>query len=150
MRNEVSVDVDASPDAVWDLLMQPARYPEIMDPADEMVDIGDGIVREGYVYQVSGGIAPFKSTSTWTVTTFNARTHQRHEGDDGKVKVRADWQITPIASGCRVIHSSEIEPTWFLAPVMAVVWPVVMRARTGEAMGRTMANVKRLAEEGVR
>ncbi len=146
MQTEVSIDIDAAPNAVWDLLMQPARYPEFMDPADEMVEVGDGTVQRGYQYSVKGGVPPFKSTAKWSVTGFEPNTYQVHDGDDGQVTIHTDWRVTPTETGCHLSHTAEMKPVWYVAPVMAVMWPLMMRKRVGEAMNRTMANVKRLAE----
>jgi carbon monoxide dehydrogenase subunit G len=146
MQTEVSIEIGAAPDAVWGLLMQPDRYPEFMDPAEEMVDLGDGTVQVGYEYSAKGGVPPFKSTTSWSVTTFEPNTYQVHDGDDGQMKIHADWRITATETGCTLNHTAEMEPVWYVAPVMAVMWPLLMRKRVEEAMNRTMANVKRLAE----
>ena len=62
------IDIDAPADAVWELMNQPARYPEFAVPADKMLDIGDGVVGEGYTYKEHGGIPPFKSDSACPVS----------------------------------------------------------------------------------
>ena len=146
MRIETSIEIAATPDAVWDLMMQPDRYPEFMEPADEMLDLGDGIVKEGYVYKARGGVPPIKSASTWTVTTFDPKARQVHDGDDGKVKIHSEWGIRPTESGSHLSHTIDLKPVWYLAPVMAVMWPLLMRKRAQEATDKTMANVKRIVE----
>ena len=146
MRIETSIEIAATSGAVWDLMMQPARYTEFMEPADEMLDLGDGIVKEGYVYKERGGIPPIKSVSTWTVTTFDPETRQVHDGDDGKAKIHLDWVIRPTESGSHLSHTLDLKPVWYLAPVMAVMWPLLMRKRAQEALDKTMANVKRIVE----
>jgi hypothetical protein len=70
LRYATSIEISASPETVWDLLMQPALYTELMEPTDEMVDPGDSVVKEGYACKVMGGVPPFKSTGTWTVNAF--------------------------------------------------------------------------------
>jgi hypothetical protein len=148
VRIETSIEIAAAPDAVWDLLMQPARYPEVMEPADEMLDLGDGIVKEGYVYKERGGIPPIKSVSTWTVTAFEPKIRQVHDGDDGKATIHLDWGLEPTAAGSHLVHTMDLEPVWYLAPVMAVMWPLLLRKRAQEALDGTMANIKRIAEAG--
>lgn len=146
MRLETSTDIAGSPEAVWDLFMKPDRYTEFMQPADEMIDAADGIVRSGYVYKVRGGIPPIKSDMTWTVNEFEPMSSQVHDGDDGKAKIHADWTITPTDAGSHLAHTVELRPAWYLAPVMAVMWPLLMRKRTQGFMDQTMANVKRIVE----
>ncbi len=148
MQVKTSIEIAAPPEAVWDLMMQPARYSEFAEPADEMVDIGDGVVKKGYVYKERGGIPPFKSESTWTVTTFEPKTRQVHDGDDGKAKIRLDMQIAHAGSGSRLSQSIDLKPVWYLAPVMGLMWPLMMRKRAQEAMDKTSANVKRIVEAG--
>lgn len=146
MKLETSTDIAGSPAAVWDLLVKPNRYTDFMQPADEMIDAGDGIVKQGYTYKVRGGIPPIKSVMTWTVTEFDPKSRQVHVGDDGKAKIRAGWTITPADAGSRLAHAVELTPVWYLAPVMAVMWSLMMRKRTQEFMDQTMANVKRIVE----
>jgi len=98
--------------------MQPALYTELMEPTDEMVDPGDSVVKEGYAYKVMGGVPPFKSTGTWTVTAFDPKTLQVHDGDDGKVKsIPIDGSDRPTrAVVCRTRRSSSRSgtspPSW--------------------------------------
>lgn len=145
-RVKAQADIDAPPDAVWHLLMQPARYSEIAEPTDEMLDVGDGIVKAGYVYRERGGIPPFKSESTWTVTTFEPKSHQIHEGDDGQMKLNLDIRIEAAGSGSRLTQELELTPRWFIAPLSAVMWPLMLRKRAQEAMDKTVVNVKRIVE----
>ena len=143
-----SIDIAAPADAVWDLMNQPARYSEFAEPVDEMLDIGDGVVKEGYVYKEQGGIPPFKADSTWTVTSFEPMTRQVHDGDDGKMKMHLDIRIESTDLGSRLSQSIDLKPVWYLAPVNAVLWPLMMRKRGQEAMDKTVANVKRIVEAG--
>jgi len=52
----------------------------------------------------------------------------------------------PTDAGSHLAHTAELKPVWYLAPVMAVMWPLVMRKRTQQYMDRTMENVKRIVE----
>ena len=140
------IDIDASIDAVWDLLMQPARYSEIADPTDEMLDIGDGEVKKGYVYRERGGIPPFKSESTWQVTAFEPKSHQVHEGDDGQMRFHLDIRIAPSGAGSRLTQTLDLKPRWYMVPMSAVLWPLMMRRRAQAAMDKTVANVRRIVE----
>ena len=146
MRIETSIDISASAESVWDLLMQPTRYPEVMTPSDEITELGDGVVREGYVYKERGGIPPIKSEVTWTVAQVQPKKRLVSDGTDGKVKIRVDWVLDETESGSHLLHTMELTPAWFLAPVMALMWPLMMRKRAQKALDGTMANVKRIVE----
>jgi hypothetical protein len=39
-----------------------------------------------------------------------------------------------------------LEPRWFLAPVNAVLWPLMMRKRAQAVLDGTVANAKRIVE----
>ena len=146
MRIETSIDIAARPDAVWELLMQPGRYPEFASPSDEITELGDGVVEPGYVYKERGGIPPFKSEVTWTVADVDHGRRLVADGTDGKVRIHVDWELTEIESGSHLIHTMQMKPAWFLVPVMAVMWPLMMRTRAQDALDGTMANVKRIVE----
>ena len=146
MRVETSIDIAASADSVWDLLMQPSRYPEVMTPSDEITELGDGVGKEGYVYKERGGIPPIKSELTWTVARVEPKKRLITDGTDGKVKIHVDWVLDETASGTRLVHTMELTPVWFLAPVMALMWPLMMRSRAQQALDGTMANMKRIVE----
>ena len=145
---QASIDIVANPEDIWELMCSPARYPAFADPADRMIEIGDGVVKQGYTYKEHGGIRPFKSDSTWTVTTFEPTTHQIHVGDDGQMTIHLDVRVEPTASGSRLTQTIKLKPRWYMAPVSAVMWPLMMRKRAQETMDKTVANVKRILEEG--
>ncbi|MBI4261024.1 MAG: SRPBCC family protein [Actinobacteria bacterium] len=69
-RVAVSTDVSAAPEAIWELMSAPDRYPEYVDATDRMIDVPDEDVGVGYRYREYGGIRPFVSESEWVVTEF--------------------------------------------------------------------------------
>jgi hypothetical protein len=54
--------------------------------------------------------------------------------------------VVPGRASRETLSIDEGSPAWYLAPVMAVMWPLLMRERAQEALDKTMANVKRIAE----
>lgn len=143
---ETTVEVEATPEQVWTLMCDTRRYAEWVVPTDEVTDPGEGEMGVGYVYRERGGIPPFKGNSTWTVTEFRPQTWQRHIGDDGATTIDLGIDITPVGSGSRLTLSIAIKPRWYLAPVMMLMWPVMMRKRAQQAMNGTSVNVKKLLE----
>ncbi len=146
MRVETGIDIDGPPEAVWELVSQPARYPDFATPSDAIVELGEGDLREGYVYKERGGIPPVKSVMTWTVAEVVPNRRLVSDGTDGNVRIHVDWDLAATASGTRLSHSMELSPAWFLAPVMAVMWPALMRKRAQAALDDTMTNIKRIVE----
>ena len=141
-----SIVISAPTDAVWELMCDPRRYPEFVDPTDRMIDVPDGEFGVGYTYKEYGGIKPFKGESTWTVTAFEPRTRQVHEGDDGQMRIQLTIALTPVEGGTRLDQTIVLRPRWYLAPLNAILWPVLMRKKTQGAMDQTVANVKRRIE----
>lgn len=142
------IDINAPGDAVWDVMNEPARYPEYAVPVDRMVDLGDGVAREGYTYTEYGGIPPFKSESTWVVTKFEPKTRQVHEGDDGKMRIHLDTRVATVGEGSRLEMRVNMTPRWYMVPLNIFLWPLMMKKRSQDAIDQTVANVKRLAETG--
>lgn len=143
---ESTIEIDAAPAAVWALMCDTNSYEEWVVPTDAVLDPGDGDMRVGFVYRERGGIPPFKGESTWQVTEFEPHSRQRHVGDDGKAKVDLQINMTPAGAATRVHMTLEVKPRWYLAPVVAVMWPLMVKKRAQESLDGTLANAKRRLE----
>ncbi len=141
-----SIDIDTPPDAIWALMCNPSCYPELADPTDRMLSVPNETFGEGSIYREYGGIPPFKGESTWRVTVFEPMRRQIHVGDDGAMMMHLNIELAPIEGGTRLTQRLEMQPRWYLMPVNAVLWPLMMRKRAQEAMDKTVQNVKRMAE----
>ncbi len=141
-----TTEVNGGPEAIWSILSDPNRYPEIADPTERMVEVPDGEMGVGYVYKEFGGIKPFVGESEWRVTEFEPMRRQVHVGDDGTVTMNLEIELTPTDDGTRVTQTLGMEPRWYLVPVNAILWPLMMRKRSQEAMDKTLANLKRIVE----
>ena len=139
-------DVAAPPEVIWALLCDPTCYPELADPTDRMLAVPDGEFGVGSEYREYGGVPPFKGESTWRVTVFDPIRRQVHVGDDGAATMTLDILLEPHEGGTRYSQRLAMEMRWYMRPVMAVLWPLMMRGRAQEAMDKTVANVKRMAE----
>lgn len=138
--------IDAPPDVIWALLCDPHQYPELADPTERMLSVPDAPFGVGYEYREYGGVKPFLGESTWRVTVFEPMTHQVHVGDDGSATMDLDIRLEPTATGTRYTQRLAMEVRWYMRPLMALLWPLMMRARAQEAMDKTVANIKRMAE----
>lgn len=112
---------------------------------DRVFDTSAGSLRAGYVYHEHGGVPPFKSTSEWTVTVYDPHRRQVHVGDDGMVKTTIELIVEPQGQGTRLSIDITLEPRWYMALPMALLWPLLgKRAQAGS--DRTVDNIKRLVE----
>lgn len=141
-----SIVIAAGPDPIWELMSDPNRYPDFVDATDRMVDVGNGEFGVGYVYKEYGGIKPFLGESEWRVTAFDPTRHQAHLGDDGKMQMPLDIELQPVEGGTRLTITLGLKPRWFLAPVNALLWPLMMRKRAQAVLDGTVANAKRIVE----
>lgn len=141
-----SADIAAPPDVIWALMCDPHRYPELADPTDRMLSVPEEEFGVGYFYQEYGGVPPFKGESTWRVTVFEPMRRQVHVGDDGSMTLDLTIELDPTESGTRFTQRLEMKPRWYLRPLNAVLWPLLMRKRAQMTMDKTVLNVKRIAE----
>ena len=145
-RVVASIEISTPPETVWAMMCDPHQYPEIADPTDRMIDVPEGGFGVGYVYKEYGGVPPFKGESEWRVTEFEPTSRQVHVGDDGSMTIELQIELTPTDTGTRLTQTIDLRPRWYLRPVDVVLWPLMMRKRAQEAMDKTVANAKRIAE----
>lgn len=141
-----SVNIAASPEKAWELACDTPRYPEWVAFTERMIDPGEGDMGVGFVYKEHGGVPPFKADSEWRVTEFESPKRMRHIGDDGSATIDLVLEVEAADGGCRLSPSMDLKPRWYMAPVMAVMWPLMMRKRAQAAMDETVGNAKRLLE----
>lgn len=141
-----SAEVAAPPEVVWELLCDPHRFPELVEVTDRMVEVPDEPMSEGYTYREYGGLGPFKSESEWTVTEFEPKHRQVHEGDDGSMAFHLVIELEPTDTGCRIRHVLRIEGRGAMGLLSKVTWPLFMRRMADRAMDQTLQNFKRAAE----
>jgi carbon monoxide dehydrogenase subunit G len=141
-----SADIAAPPDVIWALMCDPHRYPELADPTDRMISVPDEEFGVGYVYREYGGVPPFKGESTWRVTVFEPTRHQVHIGDDGSMTLDLTIKLDPTENGTHFSQRLEMKPRWYLRPVLAILWPLLIHKRAQTTMDKTVLNIKRTAE----
>lgn len=142
-----SITIETPPDPIWAIMCDPDLYPELADPTDRMLSVPDEEFGVGYVYREHGGVEPFKGESTWRVTEFEPMRRQIHVGDDGSMRFDLRIEFEPVDSGTRLTQTLELTPRWYLRPLAALLWPLMLRKRAQEAMDETVQNAKRMAEE---
>jgi hypothetical protein len=145
-RVVVTIDIAAPVDAVWELMSNPHRYPDFVDATERMVDVPDAEFAVGYTYREFGGIRPFLGESTWTVSVLDPPLRQVHRGDDGMMAIDLFIEMERVAAGTRLVHTLELRPRWYMAPLNVILWSLFMKKRTYASMERTNENVKRLIE----
>lgn len=142
-----TIEIASGPEPIWRLLSEPRRYAEYVPITREVLAYSDETVGLGSTYREYGGLAPFLGESDWTVSEYEPMTHQRHQGDDGKVRIPLDLDVEAVAvDRSRLTITFTLEPRWYLAVPIAVVWPLLVRRRAQRAIDQTVANAKRIVE----
>lgn len=138
--------IDSGPEPIWALMCDPHRYPDFVDATERMVDVGTGEFGVGYHYKEYGGIAPFLGESEWRVTELDPMRHQAHLGDDGKMRMPLDIDLERAGESTKLTITFGLQPRWFLAVPLAILWPVMMRRRAQRVLGTTVGLVKSIVE----
>lgn len=147
-RVTASAEIASGPQPVWQLMSEPERYPEYVPATQRLLASSDLPFGVGSTYREYGGIPPFLSESDWEVTAFEPMRYQRHVGDDGKVRMDLDIDLEPTADGgTRLTIGLAVQPRWFMAAPMALLWPVLMRRRAQEVVEGVVANAREIVEE---
>ena len=142
----VSTDIKCSPEQLWTLIDDTEKYPEWVEPTDEMLEPSEGGLSQGATYKEYGGIKPCKGESTWHVTEYEPYSRQVHIGDDGSVKMTLQFTMEPKDDGITFIQNLRFKPRWWIVPVMLIMWPLLMGRRGRAAIKKTQMNAKEILE----
>lgn len=137
-----SREVHAPLEGVWTFLSDVPGYPHWVDATDEVLEAPPVALDVGYVYREYGGVPPFKGESTWTITEWEPMTRQVHLGDDGFVRMNLLISVGEDSKATNVSMTIQLTPRWFLVPLFYPLWPIMMKNRTTETMGRTLDEMK--------
>lgn len=143
-----SIEIAREPADVWEFVSDPTRYPEWVEATERMLEVSAGEFGLGSVYREYGGIPPFLSESQWRVTRFEPLSIQTHEGSDGRVRMPLDIELEPSGGGTRLSMTLGLDPAWYMTPLTALAWPLVLGKRAQLAFDTSVVNAKRLLEEG--
>jgi uncharacterized protein YndB with AHSA1/START domain len=143
-----SIEIAASDESVWDLVSDPARYPEWVAQTDRMIDVPTDGLRQGATYKEYGGIGPFKAESEWRILVFEPHRRQVHLGDDGTVQIELTIEIESTDAGSRLTQTLDLRPRGMMSVLLPVMWPLVMRRLLQRANDQTVANAGRLVGAG--
>jgi carbon monoxide dehydrogenase subunit G len=139
-----SAIVPASPDRVFDLLCDTARYSEWVTGTDAVTRT-DGPAREGSTYdEVNPILGPWKAKTHWRVVDHEPPRRTRHETGDIPLSSRFEvvMEVAPEGDGSRVSLSLRGEPA--LGPLGAG-FAALMRGQVDRDNRRTVEAFAELA-----
>jgi len=144
-RVEVSVDVGASPEAVWDFVSNLRRIPEWIEDTRAMLTVEPEPAQQGTVYRERSRIVgPLSQVTTWKITEFDPPRFQKH---DGQVPMMAATSVSfglePSAKGTRFTLVFEYTPG---NPVSSLGDRLFLKKNLQSGFQRSLQNLKRLVE----
>lgn len=116
MRYEIAVDIDATPEKVWEVLSDVERWHEWTDSVNEVVRLDDGPFGAGSKARVR---QPRLLATVWTVTDFNPGRDFTWAAKGPGVNTVAGHEITARA-GSGVTVRLSIEQTGALGSLIGI------------------------------
>jgi uncharacterized protein YndB with AHSA1/START domain len=144
-RIEVSVDIEASPEAVWDFVSTLRRIPEWVEDTLAMLSVEPEPAQVGTVYRErSRIIGPVSQVTTWKIIEFDAPRFQKH---DGQVPMMASTSVSfglePSAGGTKFTLVFEYTPGNRLSSLTDGLF---VRKNLERGFQRSVQNLKALME----
>lgn len=146
MRVELSTEINAPPQAVWDLTIDFRRISEMApDTAEEVTYVSEGEVGVGTVFREMVRIGPMRSETEWRVTEFDPPRRHVHVGATGPMNEVVVTEIEPTDQGTLLRHVVDLQVTGLLRPVGPLLAPV-LRRKLVSTLQATQSSVKRMLE----
>jgi uncharacterized protein YndB with AHSA1/START domain len=136
---EAEVDIDRSPEDVFDYCSDHAREPEWNPMMKRIERITDGPIGVGTRYSTQFARGPAMEMEC---TRYERPTHWSVVGESAAMKVGGENKITPTARGAHLAMRMEIEPRGSLRWAMPL-----MRRRLDTQFQRDLENIKAILEK---
>jgi carbon monoxide dehydrogenase subunit G len=137
--------IPAAPEAVWDLVSDPARFAEWADRTLE-VSSADSQLRLGSNYEERNRvIGPLTGSSRWTVVEHEAPRRQTHRGEGIAMAAALDFfvELRPVDNATEVTLGLRYRPGFGL--VGTALDRLYFRRSLQQSFNRTAANLAELA-----
>jgi uncharacterized membrane protein len=144
-RIEVSVDIGAAPEVVWDFVSDLRRIPEWIEDTLKMLSVEPEPAQLGTVYRErSRIIGPLSQVTTWKISQFDAPRFQKHEG---RVPMMASTSVSfglePSTAGTRFTLVFEYTPG---NPLSSLADGLFVRKNLESGFRRSLQKLKALLE----
>lgn len=143
---ETRVEIDATPEVVWDFVSDLSRTAEWVTFTDEMLEVPEGEVGVGSVYREYGGVGPKKGESTWEIAAFDPPREQIHEGDLGVMEPTLTMRVEPAEDGAVLTHRVEFELLPRFRPLGWLLEKLFVERAFREGLEETQRNAKAMIE----
>ena len=144
---ELSTEIDAPPQAIWDLTIDFRLIPELSpETAVEVSVVSEGEVGVGTVFREEDRLGPIKFETEWRVTEFDAPRRHVHVGRLGPIRLAVATETEPTDRGVVLRHKLDTDMTPFLRPLGLLVERLYLRRQLESTLRSTHANAKRILE----
>jgi uncharacterized protein YndB with AHSA1/START domain len=144
-RIEVSVDIGASPEVVWDFVSNLQRIPEWIEDTLKMLSVEPEPAQLGTVYRERSRIVgPLSQVTNWKISEFDPPRFQKH---DGQVPLMAatsvSFALEPSAAGTKFTLVFEYTPG---NPLSSLSDRLFLKKNLQSSFGRSLQRLKALLE----
>jgi len=118
----VTAQIPAAPDKVWDVLTDPTRFPEWFTTHEGFIGDVPARLEEGSTYTQRVKAMGMPADTAWRVVTAQAPQRLELAGDGPMgVKVRSSYVLQPDGDGSRLDVETEFEGGMLAGPMGAMV-----------------------------
>jgi len=144
-RIEVSVDIGASPEVVWDFVSNLRRIPEWIEDTLKMLSVEPEPAQRGTIYRERSRIVgPLSQVTNWKISEFDPPRFQKH---DGQVPLMAATSVSsalePSAGGTKFTLVFEYTPG---NPLSSLSDRLFLKKNLQSSFGRSLQRLKALVE----
>jgi uncharacterized membrane protein len=144
-RIEVSVDIGASPEVVWDFVSNLRRIPEWIEDTLKMLSVEPEPAQRGTIYRERSRIVgPLSQVTNWKISEFDPPRFQKH---DGQVPLMAatsvSFALEPSAGGTKFTLVFEYTPG---NPLSSLSDRLFLKKNLQSSFGRSLQRLKALVE----
>ena len=144
-RIEVSVDIGASPEVVWDFVSNLRRIPEWIEDTLAMLTVEPEPAQQGTVYRERSRIVgPLSQVTTWKISEFDPPRFQKHDGQVAMMAATSvSFGLEPSAGTTKFTLVFEYTPG---NPLSSLSDRLFLRKNLQSGFQRSLENLKRLVE----
>jgi carbon monoxide dehydrogenase subunit G len=141
MRIEESIEINRSPEEVYEFVANVNNLPKCSDAIEEVRNAPDGSVSEGDTYTSVAKVMGRTVETSHKVLAARFPEFLDIDGQTGKTKIRVTIEIEPTPTGSRITQRGEGEPGGALRFVGGMVERTMRKQLQDD-----LANIKRLLE----
>ena len=144
---EASIDIDAPPERVWEVVMDPARLEDWVTIHRRLADVSDRPLRPGSTLKQTLCLRGANFTVRWEVTGYDEPRSAKWEGKGpARSNAETQYRLTPDGDGTRFEYRNEFKAP--LGPLGSVASRALMGGVPEREAVATLRKLKDVVENG--